>query len=67
MDGRLYLCLFATQGFDLRTMLRGGATNEEIETALGRIWSAREDRYSELRSLWLAPVRAKIEMSYIGG
>lgn len=67
MDGRLYLCLFATQGFDLRTMLRGGATNEEIETALGRIWSAREDRYSELRSLGLAPDRPKIEMSYIGG
>lgn len=67
MDGRLYLCLFATEGYDLRTMLRGGATEHEIEEAIGRIWSARDNHYSELRSLGLAPERAKIEMSYIGG
>ena len=67
MDGRLYLCLFATEGYDIRTMLRGGATDFEIEQALGRIWSARDNHYSELRSLGLAPERAKIEMSYIGG
>ncbi len=67
MDGRLYLCLFATEGFDIRTMLRGGATDWEIEEALGRIWTQRDDHYSELRSLGLAPERAKIEMSYIGG
>lgn len=67
MDGRLYLCLFATEGYDIRTMLRGGATDWEIEEALGRIWTARDDHYSELRSLGLAPERAKIEMSYIGG
>mgnify|MGYP000777366627 len=48
-------------------MLRGGATDFEIEQALGRIWSARDNHYSELRSLGLAPERAKIEMSYIGG
>lgn len=67
MDGRLFLCLFATQGFDLRTMLRGGATDDEIEEALGRIWSAREDHYSELRSLGLSPDRPKVEMNFIGG
>ena len=67
MDGRLYLCLFATEGYDIRTMLRGGATDREIEEALGRIWAQRGDHYSELRSLGLAPERAKIEMSYIGG
>ena len=67
MDGRLYLCLFATEGYDIRTMLRGGATDREIEEALGRIWAKRGDHYSELRSLGLAPERAKIEMSYIGG
>ena len=48
-------------------MLRGGATDWEIEEALGRIWTQRDDHYSELRSLGLAPERAKIEMSYIGG
>ncbi|MFU0841704.1 MAG: GTP 3',8-cyclase [Burkholderia sp.] len=67
MDGRLYLCLFADEGYDLRTMLRGGATDAEIEEAIGRIWSARENHYSELRSLGIAPTRSKIEMSYIGG
>lgn len=67
MEGRLFLCLFATEGFDLRTMLRGGATDEEIDEALGRIWTAREDHYSELRSMGLAPDRPKVEMNYIGG
>ncbi len=67
MDGRLFLCLFANQGFDLRTMLRGGATDFEIETALARIWAHRDDHYSELRSLGLATDRTKVEMSFIGG
>ena len=67
MDGRLFLCLFANQGYDLRTMLRGGATDEEIELALGRIWRQRDDHYSELRSLGLATDRPKVEMSFIGG
>ncbi len=67
MDGRLFLCLFANQGYDLRTMLRGGATDAEIETALGRIWHQRDDHYSELRSLGLANDRPKVEMSFIGG
>lgn len=67
MEGRLYLCLFASIGCDLRTMLRGGCTDSELETAIGRIWSAREDRYSELRSMGAAPSRQKVEMNYIGG
>lgn len=67
MEGRLYLCLFATEGYDLRTLLRGGATDAELELALARIWSARTDRYSELRAMGLSPDRPKVEMSYIGG
>lgn len=67
MEGRLYLCLFATIGFDLRTMLRGGCTDHELEEAIGRIWTQRSDHYSELRSLGIAPDRPKIEMNYIGG
>lgn len=67
MEGRLYLCLFASIGFDIRTMLRGGCTDRELETAFGRIWTNRDDRYSELRSMGAAPDRQKIEMSYIGG
>ena len=54
-------------GYDIRTMLRGGCTDRELEEAFGRIWTARSNRYSELRSLGLAPSRDKIEMSYIGG
>lgn len=67
MDGRLFLCLFANQAYDLRTMLRGGATDEEIETAIGRIWTECDDHYSELRALGLAGERNKVEMSFIGG
>ena len=65
-EGRLYLCLFATGGYDLRQMLREGASDGQISAALGRIWQARVDRYSELRSEATAGLR-KIEMSYIGG
>ncbi len=67
MEGRLYLCLFATVGYDIRTMLRGDCTDRELEEALGRIWSMRDNRYSELRSLGIAPDRPKVEMNYIGG
>jgi len=65
-EGRLYLCLFATGGYDLRRMLREGAGDAAISAAIGRIWRARADRYSELRSEATAGLR-KIEMSYIGG
>jgi cyclic pyranopterin phosphate synthase len=65
-DGKLYTCLFATGGYDLRALLRGGADDETISRALRATWSRRNDRYSELRSE--ATRRAeKIEMSYIGG
>ncbi|GAB1825329.1 GTP 3',8-cyclase MoaA [Turicimonas sp. TL08] len=69
VDGKIYNCLFATTGFDIRQMLRGGATDEEIEEAIGRIWSAREDHYSEIRTSETVKERKKnkIEMSYIGG
>jgi len=70
-EGRLYLCLFATQGHDLRSLIRGGASDADIESAIGHIWGARDDRYSELRSLQPPelgqPPQRRVEMSYIGG
>jgi cyclic pyranopterin phosphate synthase len=65
-DGRLYTCLFAVRGHDLRALLRDGASDEELTAALRGIWGARTDRYSELRSAETAGL-AKVEMSYIGG
>jgi cyclic pyranopterin phosphate synthase len=65
-EGRLYTCLFATRGHDLRGLLRSGAGEEELEQALARIWRARSDRYSETRSAETASL-PKVEMSYIGG
>ncbi len=65
-EGRLYTCLFAVQGHDLRTLLRTGATGEELHDAIGRVWAARSDRYSEIRSERTAGLQ-KVEMSYIGG
>jgi GTP 3',8-cyclase len=65
-DGKLYTCLFAVRGHDLRALLRGGASDEELTAALRGIWGARTDRYSELRSAETAGL-AKVEMSYIGG
>ena len=49
-EGQLYLCLFASRGHDLRPLLRGGASDEQIASAIGHIWQGRADRYSELRS-----------------
>jgi cyclic pyranopterin phosphate synthase len=65
-EGMLYTCLFATAGYDLRAMLRGGSYDGEISGAIARIWQARTDRYSEIRTAETAKLR-KIEMSYIGG
>ena len=65
-DGSLYTCLFATEGTDLRALLRGGASDDDIRVAVLAIWAAREDRYSELRSNDTAGLK-KIEMSFIGG
>jgi GTP 3',8-cyclase len=65
-EGMLYTCLFATAGYDLRSMLRGEASDEAIASAIAGIWRARGDRYSEIRTADTAKAR-KIEMSYIGG
>jgi cyclic pyranopterin phosphate synthase len=65
-DGKLYTCLFAIRGHDLRTPLRSDATDEEIAAFLTKTWTARKDRYSELRTAG-TPDLPKVEMSYIGG
>jgi cyclic pyranopterin phosphate synthase len=65
-DGQLYTCLFATTGHDLRALLRGNASDAELESAVRRIWEVRDDRYSELRSAETVAL-PKVEMSYIGG
>ena len=65
-EGKLFTCLFAVRGHDLRAVVRGGASDEELESALRAVWSGRGDRYSELRSEATAGLR-KVEMSYIGG
>jgi len=65
-DGSLYTCLFAATGHDLRPLLRGGASDDEIANAIVAVWTERTDRYSELRSSDTAGLR-KIEMSFIGG
>ncbi|MCI6529732.1 MAG: GTP 3',8-cyclase MoaA [Mesosutterella sp.] len=67
LDGTAYLCLFAESGVDLRTMMRAGGTDEELAQALGRIWSARDNHYSELRQSGPAQTGKRVEMSYIGG
>ena len=64
--GELYLCLFAGSGIDFRALLRGGATDEEIETTIAKVWRGRDDRYSEMRSA-ATPSLRKVEMSHIGG
>jgi GTP 3',8-cyclase len=65
-EGRLYTCLFATQGHDLRGLLRAGAGDAELRNAIERVWRARADRYSELRTEGTVAL-PKVEMSYIGG
>jgi GTP 3',8-cyclase len=67
-EGRLYLCLFATQGHDLRHLLReADASDAQIGGALAEIWGARRDRYSELRAAGHGAEGRKVEMHYIGG
>jgi cyclic pyranopterin phosphate synthase len=65
-DGKIYTCLFAVNGTDLRLPLREGASDDELVEIIRRVWSAREDRYSEIRSSETDGAR-RIEMSYIGG
>ena len=72
-EGKLFLCLFASQGHDLRALLRGPYADEQIAAAIGLIWQSRSDRYSELRAALpsdTSPAKAglkRVEMSYIGG
>jgi cyclic pyranopterin phosphate synthase len=65
-EGRLFTCLFAVRGHDLRAVLRDGATDDELDRAVAAVWRARTDRYSEIRTAATAD-RPKVEMSYIGG
>src|SRR5690606_27761849 len=82
-DGKLFTCLFANRGTDLRAMLRSGGTDEDLRDLLSNVWRARDDRYSELRTSLTPALRPaaedsppgdedpagprRIEMSYIGG
>ena len=65
-EGSLYTCLFAVKGHNLRDMMRGGATDDELSQAVSRIWGSRSDRYSEIRSENTVSL-PKVEMSHIGG
>ncbi|MSQ59425.1 MAG: GTP 3',8-cyclase MoaA [Betaproteobacteria bacterium] len=65
-EGQLFTCLFATQGTDLRSLIRSEASDGEISQMIERVWTARTDRYSEIRTSETAKLR-KVEMSYIGG
>ena len=69
-EGKLFLCLFASRGHDLRALLRGGCSDAEIAAAIGLVWNARDDRYSELRGTHTSDAAGagpRVEMSYIGG
>ena len=65
-EGKLYTCLFAVKGHDFRDLIRNGATDEDISKFISKVWSARDDRYSELRSENTISL-PKVEMSHIGG
>lgn len=69
-EGKLFLCLFASAGHDLRALLRGGASDEQLAATIAAIWAQRADRYSELRGAGAARTAAgerRVEMHYIGG
>ena len=65
-EGKLYTCLFAARGTDLRALLRSGASDEELAAAIEAVWARRADRYSEIRTEQTSQ-RPRVEMSYIGG
>ncbi|MCY3505978.1 MAG: GTP 3',8-cyclase MoaA [Chloroflexi bacterium] len=65
-EGELFTCLFGSTGFDLRALLRGGATDDELAEAIARVWRIRDDRYSDLRTEATADLK-RVEMSHIGG
>ena len=69
-DGQMYLCLFANEGFDFKTLLRSDKTDLEIANAIMSTWAGRDDHYSEVRGSHTASPASghrKVEMSYIGG
>ncbi|MBI5255333.1 MAG: GTP 3',8-cyclase MoaA [Burkholderiales bacterium] len=69
-EGKLFMCLFASRGHDLRALLRSDRSDAEISAALGGLWAARDDRYSELRGAAPSADKAdarRVEMHYIGG
>ncbi len=69
-EGQLYLCLFASQGYDLRSLVRDPVQQADLESAVAHIWQGRSDNYSESRSTQSgdsAPAQRRVEMSYIGG
>ena len=71
-EGKLFLCLFASQGHDLRALLRGDYRDDQIASAIAHIWQKRDDRYSEIRAALPADTSVpqegkRVEMSYIGG
>ncbi|MBI4455511.1 MAG: GTP 3',8-cyclase MoaA [Acidobacteria bacterium] len=72
-DGKFVTCLFAEQGYDLKALLRGGATDEQVCQAITGIWAKRDDRYSDVRwqtiqsGGYQAKARKKIEMITLGG
>ncbi|MFA5608830.1 MAG: GTP 3',8-cyclase MoaA, partial [Alcaligenes sp.] len=65
-EGRLFLCLFASQGYDVRAQLRSGASDDQLAAYMHGVWTGRQDRYSEIRGEHTTS-RDRIEMSYIGG
>ena len=65
-EGSLYTCLFGQSGHDLKSLVRAGATDEELRDEIAAVWQRRADRYSEIRTAETAKQR-KVEMSYIGG
>jgi cyclic pyranopterin phosphate synthase len=66
-DGKLFTCLFASEGFDLRELIRSGMTDAELLDVIAGVWQRRGDRYSDERTEQTAKNRKKIGMSYIGG
>ncbi len=65
-EGELFTCLFGATGFDLRALLRAGASDQELSDAIARVWRVRDDRYSDLRTEATADLK-RVEMSHIGG
>ncbi len=65
-DGSIYTCLFAREGYDLKSLIRAGAGDAELARAIAAVWQGRDDRYSEIRTAETARSR-KVEMSFIGG